>query len=125
MVNIYNPHELLAKKSLWSDLTSFANSLANEKMCFIGDFNNIRDNSERIIFSYRRLDQMGFNNFIDNANLLELALINAQYTRFGPSDKKSRLDRALVNDKWWSMGSWSLRAINKKSSDHRGILVTS
>lgn len=42
---------------------------------------------------------VGFNQFIDDANLLDLTLVDGLFTWFGPMGKKSRLDRALVNDK--------------------------
>lgn len=52
-------------------------------MCFIGDFNCVRDESERVNYIYRRNDIVGFNQFMDNANLLDLALGDAQFTWFG------------------------------------------
>lgn len=65
------------------------------------------------------MDSAEFNQFIDKANLLELALVNSQFTWIGPFGRKSRLDRVFVNDKWWSEGSWSVKALNSKGSDHK------
>ncbi|KAK1388629.1 hypothetical protein POM88_016807 [Heracleum sosnowskyi] len=66
----------------------------------------------------------GFNNFIDNANLLEIALVNSEFTWFGPGGKKSRLDRALVSPEWWSKGSWLLKTSYRKGSDHRVLSLS-
>lgn len=80
VVNVYSPQDINSKKLLWSQLANLASKLADEKVHFIGDFNSIRDDTEKINCSYRRTDLVGFNQFIDNANLLELVLINAQFT---------------------------------------------
>lgn len=74
-------------------------TLENDYICVIGDFNCIRDDSERSNCVCRRLDITGFNEFINDANLLELSLSNSEFTWFGPLGRKSRLDRVFVIDK--------------------------
>lgn len=89
------------KKVLWNKVSQICLANDQDKVCLIGDFNYIQDDSERANFSYRRSDSEGFNHLINNANLLDLALLNDQFTWFGPLGRKSRLDRALVNSSWW------------------------
>lgn len=71
--------------------------ISGDPCCFIGDFNCVRDDSERQNCVYRRNDMMHFNDFINNVNLLELAASNATFTWFGSQGRKSKLDRVLVN----------------------------
>lgn len=124
VVNVYSAQDMESKKNLWIKLASISSSLQNERLCFIGDFNSIRDESERKNCSYRRGDTEGFNKFIDNSNLLELALVNSEYTWYGPGGRKSKLDRAMVNSEWWSEGHWHLQALSRKKSDHKALLLS-
>lgn len=89
-------------------------SLKDERVCIVGDFNCIKDDLERANYVYRRLDTIEFNHFIDNSNLLDLALFDSQFTWFAPLGKKCRLDRELVNDTWWSSGDGTLKSLKKK-----------
>lgn len=124
IINIYSPQELSEKKMFWAQLMQIVCSLQDEKLCLVGDFNCIRDDSERINCVYRRVDSVDFFHFIDNANLLELALSDSQFTWFGPFRRKSRLDRVFVNDKWWNEGAWSVKTLNRKGSDHKALHVS-
>lgn len=45
--NIYNPQDVNKKSNLWSVLGQMLLSLQNEKVCLIGDFNCIRDESKK------------------------------------------------------------------------------
>lgn len=64
-----------------------------------------------------------FNDFISENSRIDLAMINVKFTWFGHQNNKSRLDRALVNPEWFSEGQWSLKAVNRKLSDHCGLLL--
>ncbi|KAK1394316.1 hypothetical protein POM88_013372 [Heracleum sosnowskyi] len=129
-INSKNIHNLEVEVALIMDaaigmrLEIPGDSQQNECVCFIRDFNRIRDDSERANCSYRRIDMKGFNQFIDNSNFLELALVNSEFTWFGPGCKKSKLDRALVNSMWWSKRQWILRTSSRKSSDHRVLWLS-
>lgn len=50
-----------------------------------------------------------------------MALSDFWFRLFGPAGKKSRLDRALVNPKWWSTCDWNLRTSNMKRSNHKSL----
>ena len=56
---------------------------------------------------------------------MDLPLCNRLFTWFGPENRKSRLDRAMYNTKCNDVGSWSLQALHRKSSDHRPIFLSS
>ena len=85
----------------------------------------MRSANERLNCVYKSLDSEGFNELIADRNLSDLPLVNSEFTWFGPSKKKSKLDRALVNYAWFTMGNWSVKALYKKHSDHRPILLAS
>ncbi|KAK1390508.1 hypothetical protein POM88_018686 [Heracleum sosnowskyi] len=108
VINVYSAQDPVSKRTLWAVLANITANQQSECLYFIGDINSIRDDSERANCSYRRIDIDGFNHFIDNSNLQELALVNSEFTWFGPGGKRSKLDRALVNSVWWSKGHWLL-----------------
>ncbi|KAK1376201.1 hypothetical protein POM88_032394 [Heracleum sosnowskyi] len=66
-----------------------------------------------------------FNSWIEDSNLLEILLENANFNWIGPNGKKSKLDRALSNSEWPNQADWTLKALSRKNSDHRGILLRS
>lgn len=111
------------KKLLWTEISNILSNLKDIPCCLIGDFNAIRSDAEKENCVYKRLDIEGFNDFINRNSLMDLAMINAKFTWFGHQNKKSHLDRALVNPEWFSEGQWSLKAINRKLSDHSGLLL--
>lgn len=122
VVNVYSPQDLQLKMSLWSQLYKFVRCWNGIGLCNLGDFNCIRNDSERLNCIYRRSDVEDFNHFIHNANSLDLAIENYQYTWYGSTGKQSKLDRVLVNHICWGLGHWSLKALNSKNSDHKPLL---
>lgn len=86
------------------ELMQVVSNLGNNRLMILGDFNCVRDDSERENCTYKRNDTEGFNKYIANANLMDLAINNSQFTWFGPAGKKSKLDRMLVNHEWWGGG---------------------
>lgn len=104
-------------------LKNFLQGLSNESFCLIGDFNCIRDEVERINCIYNGRNSEVVNEFIENLNLLDLDLVNTQYTWFGPNDEKSRLDRILLSIVWYSVGHWEASALGRKGSDHKPLLL--
>jgi len=62
----------------------------------IGDFNAVRHANERHGLDHARINRSeieGFDNFIDNNQLLELPAVGRKFTWYMP-----RLDRALISD---------------------------
>lgn len=80
IINVYGPHDQQKKIAVWSCLKAIMQSLPNEAVCLIGDFNCIRHDGERECCSFRRRDMEIFNDFISTLNLLELDLTNARFT---------------------------------------------
>lgn len=74
VVNVYISQDLNKKKELWSKLMQIVANHQEDRICFIGDYNCIRDDSERENCVYRRNDTVGFNQFVDSTNLLDLAI---------------------------------------------------
>lgn len=64
IINIYSAQDLCSKRRLWNELTQIYSVAKNSPCCFIGDFNCIRSNAERINCSFRRADMEEFNVFI-------------------------------------------------------------
>lgn len=123
IINVYGPQELEDKQDLWDNLRKIMEQIGDKNLCLVGDFNCIRDESERVGCIYRRRDLVGFNEFIHDSNLLDLEIVNSLFTWFGPQGKKSKLDRALVNANWMDLGQWTLKALCRSNSDHRPLLL--
>lgn len=45
-----------------------------------------------------------------------------RFTWFGPSNKKSRLDRVLINHCWLDKGQWFITLFHRKNSDHKPVI---
>lgn len=68
----------------------------------MGDFNSIKKMEDRVKCIYTNRDTLHFNQFLEETGLIELKGLNYNFTWFGPNNKKSCLDRVVVNDKWLS-----------------------
>lgn len=123
VVNIYSPHSFDKKKKLWEDLRRIMDCIMGEPLCLVGDFNCVSSQNEKFNCIYQNRELREFNDWITDCNLLELHIINAQYTWFGTEGKKSKLDRVLVNCEWSSTGNWQVKALNRKHSDHKPLFL--
>ncbi|KAK1396975.1 hypothetical protein POM88_006838 [Heracleum sosnowskyi] len=88
------------KLALWQDFRRLAALLDSSPTIFIGDFNEVRFQRERINYNIRLREIRVFNSWIEDSNLLEIPLENANFTWIGPNGKRSKLDRALSNSEW-------------------------
>lgn len=61
-----------------------------------------RGKKDRSWCIYNDRDTYNFNSFLEETRLLELEGVRYSFTWFGPKDKKSKLDRVIVNDGWLS-----------------------
>ena len=52
VINIYSPLKIKEKKVLWKDIESILGCIEKEPGCFIGDFNCIRNEEERLGSDY-------------------------------------------------------------------------
>lgn len=100
IVNIYAPQRPKSKILLLKQLNLIWVSAANQPVSLVRDFNCIRTAEECANCKYRRRDSESFNAFINSCNLFDVKIFGAAYTWFGPLNKKSRLDRVLLNLIW-------------------------
>lgn len=122
LVNVYAPCDLRGKRLLWEELVSQMEGRGGDRWCFMGDFNSIKDPSERkgVDGNSRNEDIQLFGEFIAEASLIDLPLIGRKYTWYKSDGMAmSRLDRFLITEEWlcmWSnLSQWGLK---RSVSDH-------
>ncbi|XP_071695615.1 uncharacterized protein [Rutidosis leptorrhynchoides] len=82
IINVYGPQDDDGKKKLWVKLSNFLNCDPNVACVFCGDFNEVRNESERF-----------------NCDLVEIPMSGRIFTRVSDDGLKfSKLDRFLVTD---------------------------
>ncbi|KAK1361733.1 hypothetical protein POM88_046207 [Heracleum sosnowskyi] len=123
VVNIYSPLSKRGKESIWKDLESIVNLSPDEACCFLGDFNCVRNSREKVNCEYRLRDSLGFNSLIKDQNLFDIKFLNTDFTWFDSKGKKSKLDRFLTNLNWYESGEWVVKALGRKQSDHKAIIL--
>lgn len=125
LFNIYAPHKLKHKEGMWEKIQLIMDSYQDESFFFMGDFNSIRDGSECLNCGYRQKYSSWLNGIITNINLWDVTNTNYQFTWFGPQEKSSKLDRALLKIMGPYNSDWTLKGIGRKSSDHVCLLLSS
>lgn len=97
-------------------------------ICLIGDFNSILHIEERVGVgsTLTSRDKRDFLAFVENCKPLDIKLQGRKYTWYRSNDTcKSRIDRALINERWadtWS--STSLCGLKCSISDHCPIILS-
>lgn len=107
VLNIYAPCSASEKKRLWDVVTNIISQQSSRYICVAGDFNAIRFESGRVgrgaLIDHREIST--FDNFIVQANLVEIPLIGRTFTWYRKDGScKSKLDRMLVNEDW--LNTW-------------------
>lgn len=90
----------------------------------MGDFNSIRRKEDIMNCVYNMRDTENFNKFMEDTRLIEIEGISSEFTWFGPKEKKSRLDRVVVNELWLSSQVWKLSASHRRNSDHTPLYLS-
>lgn len=90
----------------------------------MGDLNSIRSERDRVGCCYTKRDIVMFNDFIEDLHLIEIDG-EVSFTWYGPKNRKSKLDRVLVNDLWLKCCSWHISGWHRRSSDHVPISISS
>ncbi|KAJ0434139.1 putative RNA-directed DNA polymerase [Helianthus annuus] len=124
--NVYAPNNLTRRRSLWDELLKLKNNLSGIFL-FIGDFNEVRHENERLNSNFDSYGAYSFNNFIRMAGLIEYKMVGGRFTYITDDGTKlSKLDRVLVCDNF--MALWphaSVIALKWELSDHRPLILSS
>ncbi|GJW89314.1 cytochrome P450 [Tanacetum coccineum] len=129
----YEPHALGTKSfarladeesKLWSDLLHLKNAKLGFWICF-GDFNVVREESDRKGTQFDPITTYSFNKFIDKTELQEVVMGARNFTRINKKwTKLSKLDMFLISTEvlhtWPTIHS---TALPRKFSDHYPILM--
>ncbi|XP_071719580.1 uncharacterized protein [Rutidosis leptorrhynchoides] len=124
IVNVYGPHSDVKKKSFWCSLDNLLAGL-DSAWVLCGDFNEVRNNSDRLncVFYQRRADR--FNEFIARNSLIEIPINGRKFTRISDDGcKLSKLDRFLVSESFLNL--WkdlSVTPLDRKKSDHCPLIL--
>ncbi|KAK9740129.1 hypothetical protein RND81_03G013800 [Saponaria officinalis] len=125
---VYASNDPTTRLALWDDLLSFSSNV-REWLVF-GDFNVIRDVSERISSAPSNLDDiLAFNSCLLQCGLMDLPSSGCEYTWTNKQDGAdrvwSKLDRAMVNGSWQTnFSSTSVIFLPAGVSDHSPTWVT-
>ncbi|XP_021979605.1 uncharacterized protein LOC110875708 [Helianthus annuus] len=97
LINIHAPNEARNRRILWADLLNLMSQMEGMWVLF-GDFNDVRDESERVNSNFDRGAAESFNEFISSAGLFEFAMSGGKFTYISghANVKFSKLDRFLV-----------------------------
>ncbi|GJR98994.1 RNA-directed DNA polymerase, eukaryota, reverse transcriptase zinc-binding domain protein [Tanacetum coccineum] len=124
IVVVYAPHDFKDKCLLW-DYLSFVCNQWDGEVVMMGDFNEVRDKSERFgsIFNQRGADR--FNSFISSAGLVEVISGGCTFTWCHRSaSKMSKLDRFLISENFMNLcPNISALTLDRFLSDHRPVLL--
>ncbi|GAU34505.1 hypothetical protein TSUD_388170 [Trifolium subterraneum] len=103
VANVYAPYDPGAKQQPWDSLSVRIQALGRSRVCVCGDFNAVRSIDERRSVRGRAqsFDNLSFNRFIDDNNLIDLPLSGRKFMWFkGGGLSMSRLDRFLLSGEW-------------------------
>ncbi|XP_022014099.1 uncharacterized protein LOC110913584 [Helianthus annuus] len=125
LVNVYAPNDAISRRGVWMEIMGFRNSLQG-LWVMMGDFNDVRDESERMNSEFVEANARAFNDFIIAAGLVEYNMGGGNFTYISDNGKKlSKLDRFLVclgfRENWPNA---SVVALAREVSDHRPIVLS-
>ncbi|XP_022040042.1 uncharacterized protein LOC110942578 [Helianthus annuus] len=126
IMNVHAPNDPARRRILWEEIKGLVLNQCGLWL-LLGDFNDVRDEDERVNSRFDRASSEAFNGFISAAGLLEYSMTGGNFTFIsGHSEVKlSKLDRCLVNDEFLSR--WpnaKLQVHNKGLSDHCPISLS-
>ena len=130
IVNIYSPCDIQRKHVLWETILQLKNHNQGGLWCILGDFNSIRNSSERVGACHRVLEDGGsreFNAWIEELEVVEPTWVGSKFTWVRPNGlSRSKLDRFLVSADW--LTRWpdtAQHTLERNFSDHCPILLKS
>ncbi|XP_021971583.1 uncharacterized protein LOC110866749 [Helianthus annuus] len=94
LVNIHAPNDARLRRSFWTELLNLLSHVEGMKVLF-GDFNDVRDEEERVNSTFDRSASEAFNDFISTAGLFEFSVTGGKFTFISghANVKLSKLDR--------------------------------
>lgn len=102
--NVYSPCSNSEKFEVWCGLEDHLARYQNWACCVMGDFNAVREPSERKGMGAVRVDNIEmdrFNLFIDRCQLSHIPVVRRLFIWYRPNGtSRSRLDKVLVSDNW-------------------------
>ncbi|XP_022014442.1 uncharacterized protein LOC110913933 [Helianthus annuus] len=125
LVNVYAPNDANGRRALWSEILGIRNSIQG-LWIMMGDFNEVRDSSERMNSEFFEANAEAFNQFILSAGLVEYNMGGGSFTYISDNGTKlSKLDRYLVclgfRERWPNA---AVIALEREVSDHRPIVLS-
>ncbi|XP_071727017.1 uncharacterized protein [Rutidosis leptorrhynchoides] len=125
VLNIYGPHEDSKKETLWDSLSNLLSGKDDEIWVLGGDFNEVRNQDERLNCEFIEYRARHFNSFISANGLIDIPLGGRLFTQVSDDGIKfSKLDRFLVSEKaivvWDNL---SAKALERTNSDHCPIVL--
>ncbi|PWA72534.1 RNA-directed DNA polymerase, eukaryota, Nucleotide-binding alpha-beta plait domain protein [Artemisia annua] len=122
LVNVYAPQKIDDKRVVWRELERI---ISQDPSVWIvgGDFNCVRDRSERKSSKFDVVSTNEFNDFLDGLDLHEYGLQGRKYT-FVAGNKCSRIDRIFVSLNF--LNRWpnaEYRALPRGKSDHSPLIL--
>ncbi|GKV04538.1 hypothetical protein SLEP1_g16691 [Rubroshorea leprosula] len=125
-VNVYAPCDRQRKASLWEEISG---SILEEggRWLVAGDFNTVRNVTERKGRLGETQDMEDFNHFVEGTGLTDVRLRNRKFTWYRPDGTSmSRLDRFLLSTEMSLLGrDWTQVGVRRSISDHYAIILTS
>lgn len=124
MIVVYAPNDLTKKQSLWLRLTNLVNNY-NAPSIVLGDFNEVRFESERKGSIFCRKGSNLFNAFFSSAGLVDLPMGGRIFTRMNKfGTKLSKIYRIIVSHHFINM--WPnahVTVLPRDLSDHCPLIL--
>ncbi|XP_071700229.1 uncharacterized protein [Rutidosis leptorrhynchoides] len=125
IITVYGPHDDVNKWKMWESLDNIL-GIDDVSWVFCGDFNEVRDNTERLNCEFLESRAKRFNEFIERHGLVDVPLGGQKFARVSKDGRKMRkLDRFLVSNNFLAL--WSdikVVALDRGLSGHCLIVLS-
>lgn len=130
IVSIYSPCDVQNKRNLWEAIKQLKTTNQGGLWCILGDFNSIRDPSERMGVGQRGVEESNikeFNDWIDELEVDEAPWVGKNFTWIRPNGvTRSKLDRFLLSPEWLAKWPGSTQhPLERNFSDHCPVVLRS